>query len=404
MNKLKFPIYLDNHSTTPVDPKVLNAMLPYYKEKFGNASSKNHSFGWETESAIENARKIIAGFISATPEEIVFTSGTTESINFAIKGIVESNLNKLNLNKSNQKINHLITTKIEHSATLDVAHYLEKFGLNVIYLSVDKNGFINLDELKNSITNETLLVSIVWANNEIGVIQDIDEIANICSEKNVLLHCDAAQTIGKVKIDLQKTKIDLMSFSAHKIYGPKGIGALFIRKINPKIGYPSLREKITPLILGGGQERGLRSGTQNVPAIVGFGKAIEIMKNKFEEENQKLKFLRDKLLNGLLANINNTFVNGDLNKRLPNNLNICFEGISADNLIMNTREIAVSTSSACASESNRPSYVLKAIGLSDNQAKASIRFGIGRFNTEEEIDYVINKYVEKVKYLRKIKV
>lgn len=397
MNNLKFPIYLDNHSTTPIDPEVLNAMLPYFTEKFGNASSKSHSFGWEAESAIENARKIIADFINASPEEIIFTSGTTESINFAIKGIVGSNLYKLDLNKSNHQINHLITTKIEHSATLDVAHYLEKFGLNVIYLSVDKNGFINLDELKNSITNETFLVSIIWANNEIGVIQDIDEIANICEEKNVLLHCDAAQAIGKVKIDLQKTKIDLMSFSAHKIYGPKGIGALFIRNKNPKI-------KITPLILGGGHEKGFRSGTQNVSAIVGFGKAIEIMKNNFEEENQKLKFLRDKLLDVLLSNINNAFVNGDLNKRLSNNLNICFDGISADNLIMNTREIAVSTSSACASENNKPSYVLKAIGLSDQQAKASIRFGIGRFNTEEEIDYVIKKYVEKIKYLRNIEV
>lgn len=396
MNNLKFPIYLDNHSTTPIDPEVLNAMLPYFTEKFGNASSKSHSFGWEAESAIENARKIIADFINASPEEIIFTSGTTESINFAIKGILESNLNKLNLNKSNHQINHLITTKIEHSATLDVAHYLEKFGLNVIYLSVDKNGFINLDKLKNSITNETLLVSIIWANNEVGVIQDIDEIANICEEKNVLLHCDAAQAIGKVKIDLQKTKIDLMSFSAHKIYGPKGIGALFIRNKNPKI-------KITPLILGGGHEKGFRSGTQNVSAIVGFGKAIEIIQNNFEAENQKLKFLRDKLLDGFLSNIDNAFVNGDLNKRLSNNLNICFEGLSADNLIMNTREIAVSTSSACAF-SNQTSYVLKAIGLSDQQAKSSIRFGIGRFNTEEEIDYVIKKYVEKIKYLRNIEV
>ncbi|GAB6282004.1 MAG: IscS subfamily cysteine desulfurase [Ignavibacterium sp.] len=396
MSKLKFPIYLDNHSTTPVDPEVLNAMLPYFNEKFGNPSSKSHSYGWEAELAVENSRKIIAEFINVTPEEIFFTSGTTESINFVIKGIVESNLNKLNLNKSNYKINHLITTKIEHSATLDVAHYLEKFGLNVIYLSVDKSGFVNLDELKNSITNETLLVSIIWANNEIGVIQNIEEITKICNDKNVLLHCDAAQAIGKIKIDLQKTKIDLMSFSAHKIYGPKGIGALFIRNKNPKI-------KITPLIQGGGHERGFRSGTQNVPAIVGFGKAIEIIQNNFEVENQKIKFLRDKLLNGLLC-LENIFVNGDLNKRLSNNLNICFEGISSDNLIMNTREIAVSTSSACASESNKPSYVLNAIGLSDKQAKASIRFGIGRFNTEEEIEYVIKKYVEKIKYLRNIEV
>lgn len=404
MNKLKFPIYLDNHSTTPVDPEVLNAMLPYFTENFGNASSKSHSFGWEAESAIENSRKIIADFIGASPEEIIFTSGTTESINFAIKGIVESHLNKFNINKSNHKKNHLISTNIEHSAVLDVFRYLEKFGLNILYLPVDKNGIINLDELKNSITNETFLVSIIWANNEIGVIQDIDEIAKICNEKNVLLHCDTAQAIGKIKIDLQKTKIDLMSFSAHKIYGPKGIGALYIRNKNPKIGYPSLREKITPLILGGGQERGLRSGTQNVPAIVGFGKAIEIMKNNFDEENSRLKFLRDKLLNGLLLELDNIFVNGDLNKRLPNNLNICFKGISADTLILNTREIAVSTSSACSSGSIQPSYVLKAIGLTDQQAKSSVRIGIGRFNTEEEIDYVIKKYVEKVKYLRKIKV
>jgi cysteine desulfurase len=383
---IRFPIYLDNHATTPIDPRVLDAMLPYFTEKFGNSASRQHQFGWEAEAGVELARKQIAELINANPKEIIFTSGATESINLALKGIALA---------YSEKGKHIITTQIEHKAVLDTCKRLEKWGFKVDYVQVDKYGLVDPDEIKKRITKETILVSVMFANNEIGTIEPIEEIGKICAEMNVLFHTDAAQALGKIPIDVQEMNIDLMSMSAHKLYGPKGVGALFIKKKMPKI-------KIVPIIDGGGHENGLRSGTLNVPGIVGFGKACEIAKNEMKEESKRLRKLRDILQNEIMSKLDDVYLNGHPEKRLPNNLNLSFDGVESEAIMMGMKEIAVSSGSACSSASVEKSHVLKAIGLNDDLIAGAIRFGLGRFNTEEEIDYAINRVVEVVNNLRNI--
>jgi len=383
---MKFPIYMDYQSTTPVDKRVLEAMLPYFSEIYGNAASKNHSFGWVAEKAVEDSRKTIARIINATAKEIVFTSGATESDNTALKGTAEA---------YKSKGDHIITCATEHKAVLDSAKRLERQGKKVTYLPVDKYGIVDPDDVKKAITDKTILVSIMMANNEIGTIHPIKEIGKITREAGVLFHCDATQGVGKLPIDVEEMNIDLLSMSAHKIYGPKGIGALYVRKKNPRV-------RIAPIIDGGGHERGMRSGTLNVPGIVGFAKACEICKEVMEEENKKLQSLRDRLYQGFQNNIDEIYLNGHLTKRLPNNLNISFAYVEGESLMMGISNVAVSSGSACTSASLQPSYVLKALGVKDELAHTSIRFGLGRFNTEEEVDYVIESVTKAVKRLRKM--
>ncbi len=379
---MKFPIYLDNHASTPLDTEVFEAMRPYFLEKFGNASSKNHSFGWEADSAIKKSREIISDFINAEPSEIYFTSGATESINLAHFGLAEANF---------RKGNHIISSITEHSASYDSLNLLRKKGFDVTFLPVNNEGIISPDAVRKAVTEKTVFVSIMTANNEIGTINNITAIGEICREKNIIFHTDATQAIGKVEFNVLKNNIDLASFSAHKIYGPKGAGAIFIKD----------KIKVTPQIFGGGQEKGLRSGTLNVTGIVGLGKAVEILKSAFEEENNRIRNLRDKLYYLIKSELNEVILNGSSNHRLPGNLNICFPGIRAENLIMNMREIAISTGAACASESLKPSRILKALGLSDELALSAIRIGIGKFNNEEQIEYTADKLIKTVKKLKK---
>jgi cysteine desulfurase len=384
------PLYMDNHATTPLDPRVLDAMMPYFTGKFGNAASRNHAFGWEAEEAVENARTQIAKLINCTPKEIIFTSGATESNNLAIKGIAEM---------YREKGNHIITQVTEHKAVLDTGKKLEKMGYKVTYLPVQADGLIDLEDLKRAIVKEgpdkTILVTIMYANNEIGVIQPIREIGKICHEAGVLFHTDAVQAVGKVPVDVQADNIDVLSLSAHKIYGPKGVGALYVRRRNPRV-------QITEQINGGGHERGMRSGTLNVPGIVGLGKACEIAGAEMESEAKRLSELRDYLRNRLESSLDYVQVNGNMDHHLPGNLNMSFVYVEGESLLMGINDIAVSSGSACTSATLEPSYVLKALGLGDEIAHSSIRFGLGRFNTKAEVDYVADKIIDVVQKLREL--
>ncbi|QQS38032.1 MAG: cysteine desulfurase [Ignavibacteriales bacterium] len=381
---IKFPIYLDNQATTPVDPEVFETMKPYYMDKFGNASSKSHSFGWEADSAVENSRKKIASLFNADPKQVVFTSGATESINLVHQGVASTYRNKGK---------HIITCATEHTAVLQSLEYLEKHGFEIQVLRSEGNGKVNPELIKKNIREDTILVSVMTVNNEIGTINDIEKISEICTERNVIFHTDATQAIGKLKFSEMKNLPDLISFTAHKIYGPKGIGALVFGNAHKRI-------RLKPLVYGGGQEMNIRPGTLNVPAIAGFGKAVELAINNFDEENKRIKNLQQKLFNGLKKNISNIELNGDINDRIPNNLNIIFNDVKANDILLSIREIAVSTGSACASGEAKKSHVLSALGLSSDKISSSVRFGIGRFNTEEEIDFVIEKLTETINRLK----
>ncbi|HEY4838452.1 MAG TPA: IscS subfamily cysteine desulfurase [Candidatus Acidoferrales bacterium] len=383
---IKTPIYMDYHATTPVDPRVLEAMLPYFNERFGNSASRNHAFGWTAEEAVENARAQIARLINATPKEIIFTSGATESNNLALKGAAEM---------YREKGNHIITQVTEHKAVLDTCKRLEKYGYEVTYLPVGKDGRVNPEDVRKAITPKTIIISIMYANNEIGVVQPIAEIGKIAKEKGVLLHSDGVQAIGKIPLDVQADNIDMLSMTAHKIYGPKGVGALYVRRRNPRV-------QLSSILDGGGHERGMRSGTLNVPGIVGFGKACEICMNEMATESARMIALRDRLRKGLEAKLDEIYINGTMEHHLPNNLNMSFAFVEGESLLMGINDIAVSSGSACTSATLEPSYVLKALGVGEDLAHTSIRFGLGRFNTEEEVDYVVNRMYEVVSRLREL--
>ncbi len=382
---IKLPIYMDYHATTPVDPRVIETMLPYFNEKFGNAASRSHSYGWTAEEAVSVAREKVAALIGAkNPKEIVFTSGATESDNLAIKGVAEF---------YKEKGNHIVTTKIEHKAVLDTCKRLEKEGYEVTYLAVDKLGMVDPDDVKKAITDKTILVSVMLANNEVGTVQPIAEIGKITREKGVLLHSDAVQGIGKVPFDVESFNVDLASITAHKMYGPKGTGALYVRRSKPRV-------RITAQMDGGGHEFGSRSGTLNVPGIVGLGAAAEIMKNEGAAESKRIGALRDRLLAKLEAKLDAIQVNGHREKRLPMNLNVSFSFVEGEALLMAIKDVACSSGSACTSASLEPSYVLHAMGIGDDLAHSSIRFGLGRWTTEEEVDYVADLVTSKVQKLR----
>lgn len=380
------PIYLDNNATTPMDPRVLEAMLPYFVEKFGNAASRNHSFGWVAEEAVDYAREQIAKLIGADPKEIILTSGATEADNLALKGVFEMYATKGN---------HIITATTEHKAVLDTCKHIEKMGGQVTYLEVQPDGLIDLKQLEAAITDKTILISIMYGNNEIGVVQPVKEISAIARKHGVLFFTDATQAVGKIPVDVQADGIDLMAFSAHKMYGPKGVGALYVRRKNPRV-------KVTAQMDGGGHERGMRSGTMNVPGIVGFGKACEIAMNEMEAEGKRLSILRDKLENALME-LEEAYVNGNIQHRLPHVCNISFKYVEGEGLMMGfNKNIAVSSGSACTSASLEPSYVLKALGLGDDLAHSSLRFGLGRYTTEAEIDFTIDAIKTTVLKLREM--
>lgn len=383
---LKFPIYMDSHATTPVDPRVLDAMLPYFSEKFGNAASRNHAYGWQAEEAVELGRKQVAALIGASAKEIVFTSGATESDNLAVKGVAHMYCDKGD---------HIVTVQTEHKAIIDTCKRLEKEGFRVTYLPVGRDGLLDLDQLADSLTPKTILISVMMANNEVGVVQPIAEIGTIARARRILFHTDAVQAAGKLPIDVNALHVDLVSLSAHKMYGPKGIGALYVRRKDPRV-------LLVPVIDGGGHERGMRSGTLNVTGIVGFGKAAEIAKHEMAAEAARLRALRDRLNEGLHKELDGIHVNGSMDHRLPNNLNVSFAYVEGESLLMGINDVAVSSGSACTSASLEPSYVLKALGTGDDLAHSSIRFGLGRFNTEEEVDYVIDKVTSVVKRLREM--
>ena len=383
---LQFPIYLDHNATTPCDPRVVDAMLPYFTNSFGNAASRNHSFGWKAEEAVDYAREQVAKLIGADPKEIIFTSGATEADNLAIKGVFEMYASKGN---------HIITCNIEHKAVLDTCKHIEKEGGEVTYLKVKENGLVDLAELEAAIKPTTILIALMYANNEIGTIMPMKEISAIAKKHNVLVFSDATQAVGKIPVDVNKDGIDLMAFSAHKMYGPKGIGALYVRRKNPRV-------KVTAQIDGGGYERGMRSGTLNVPGIVGFGKACEICINEMEAETKRVSALRDKLQNELLK-LEESYLNGDKEHKLPHVTNISFKYVEGEGLMMGfNKNIAVSSGSACTSASLEPSYVLKALGLGDDLAHSSLRFGLGRFTTEDQIDYTIEQVSNTVNKLREM--
>jgi cysteine desulfurase len=383
---LKLPVYLDNNATTPCDPRVVEAMVPYFYENFGNAASRNHPFGWAAEEAVDYAREQVAKLVGADPKEIIFTSGATEADNLAIKGVFEMYASKGN---------HIITATTEHKAVLDTCKHIEKLGGEVTYLQVKADGLINLNELEAAIKPTTILVSIMYGNNEIGVVQPIREISAIAKKHGVLFFSDAVQAVGKIPVDVQKDGIDLMAFTAHKMYGPKGIGALYVRRKNPRV-------KVTAQLDGGGHERGMRSGTLNVPGIVGFGKAAELARLEMEQDAKRLSGLRDKLESELLK-IEESYVNGNREHRLPHVTNISFKHVEGEGLLMGfNKNIALSSGSACTSASLEPSYVLKALGLGDDLAHSSLRFGLGRFTTEDQIDYTIEQVRNTVLKLREM--
>ncbi|WP_205626661.1 IscS subfamily cysteine desulfurase [Thauera humireducens] len=381
---MKFPIYLDYSATTPVDPRVAAKMIPWLTEHFGNPASRSHAYGWEAEQAVEEAREQVAALVNADPKEIIWTSGATESNNLAIKGAAHF---------YQGKGKHVITVKTEHKAVLDTVRELEREGFEATYLDVQENGLIDLEVLKAAIRPDTILVSVMFVNNEVGVVQPIAQIGELCREKGIIFHVDAAQATGKVEIDLDKLKVDLMSFSAHKTYGPKGVGALYVRR-KPRV-------RLEAQMHGGGHERGLRSGTLATHQIVGMGEAFRLAREDMAEENARVRRLRDKLLNGL-TDIEATYVNGDLEQRVPHNLNISFAYVEGESLIMAIKDIAVSSGSACTSASLEPSYVLRALGRNDELAHSSIRFSIGRFTTEEEIDFTIDLLHKKIGKLREL--
>jgi len=383
---LKFPIYLDHNATTPCDPRVVEAMIPYFTNSFGNAASRNHPFGWQAEEAVDYAREQVAKLIGADPKEIIFTSGATEADNLAIKGVFEMYASKGN---------HIITCNIEHKAVLDTCKHIEKEGGEVTYLKVNPEGLIDMKELEAAIKPTTILIAIMYANNEIGTVMPMKEISALAKKKGILVFSDATQAVGKIPVDVNKDGIDLMAFTAHKMYGPKGVGALYVRRKNPRV-------KVTAQMDGGGHERGMRSGTLNVPGIVGFGKACEICMNEMEEETKKISALRDKLETELMK-IEEAYINGSKQHRLPHVTNISFKYVEGEGLLMGfNKDIAVSSGSACTSASLEPSYVLKALGLGDDLAHSSLRFGLGRFTTEDQIDYTIEAVTKTVNKLREM--
>ncbi|HBK79605.1 MAG TPA: IscS subfamily cysteine desulfurase [Nitrospinae bacterium] len=381
---VKFPIYMDYQATTPMDPRILEEMLPYFAETFGNAASRNHSYGWEAEKAVDDARERLANVIGADPREIVFTSGATESDNMALKGVAE-------MYKTKGK--HIITSMIEHKAIIDSAKRLETWGFDVTYLMPGEDGITTTQMVEDAITEETILVSIMAANNEIGVINPIREIGQLCRSRKILFHTDATQAYGKVPIDVNEDFIDLLSFTAHKIYGPKGVGALYVRRRKPRV-------RLAAIIDGGGHERGMRSGTLNVSGIVGFGKAAQLCQEEMEEECVRLTNMRKKFKATMMESLEEVYLNGDEDKRIPGNINLSFPYVEGESLIMGLKDVAVSSGSACTSASLEPSYVLKAMGRGDELAHSSIRFGFGRFTTQEEIDFVAEKTVEVVNRMR----
>jgi cysteine desulfurase len=376
------PIYMDYSATTPIDPRVVDKMIPYLREQFGNPASRSHSYGWEAERAVEEARENVAALVNADPREIIWTSGATESDNLAIKGAAH-------FYKSRGK--HVVTVKTEHKAVLDTCRELEREGFEVTYLDVKSDGLLDFDAFKAALRPDTILVSVMFVNNEIGVIQDIEAIGEICREKNIVFHVDAAQATGKVAIDLNRLKVDLMSFSAHKSYGPKGIGALYVRR-KPRV-------RIEAQMHGGGHERGMRSGTLATHQIVGMGEAFRIAREEMATENERVRMLRDRLLRGL-SEMDEVYVNGDMERRIPHNLNLSFNFVEGESLIMAIKDVAVSSGSACTSASLEPSYVLRALGRNDELAHSSIRFTVGRFTTEQEVDYVVDLLKSKISKLR----
>ena len=383
---MKFPIYLDYNATAPMDKRVLDEMMPYFTDVFGNAASRNHAYGWQAEQVVSKAREQIASILGANEKEIIFTSGATESDNLAILGVAEFH---------KEKGNHIITAPTEHKAVIDPCRYLEQKGYEVTYLDVDKEGCIDLQQLEDSITDKTILVSLMAANNEIGTLHPLKEIGAITRKKGVIFHCDATQGVGKIPIDVNEMNIDLLSMTAHKIYGPKGVGALYVRRKRPRI-------RLSPIFHGGGHERGLRSGTLNVSGIVGFGKAVEIAQAEMSAESERLIALRERLYTQLSDALDHIAINGHPTKRLPGNLNVSFAYVEGESLLMGISDIAVSSGSACTSASLEPSYVLRALGVGDDLAHSSIRFGLGRFTTTEEIDYTANKVIESVNRLREM--
>ncbi len=383
---LKLPVYMDNNATTRTDPRVVEAMLPYFTEKYGNSASRNHAYGWEAEAAVEEAREQIAALIGASAKEVIFTSGATESNNLALKGAAAM---------YKKKGNHIITQATEHKAVIDPCKRLERDGFHVTTLPVDRYGQVTAEQVRAAMTDKTIMVTIMAANNEIGTLQPIESIGKLCKEKGVLFHTDGVQAIGKTRVDVEAMGIDLMSMTAHKLYGPKGIGALYVRKKDPRV-------RLEPIIDGGGHERGMRSGTLPVPLIVGFGMACEIARKEMAEESKRTLHLRERLRRGIMDQLSESYLNGHPTERLPGNANISFAYVEGEGLMMGIKDVAVSSGSACTSASLEPSYVLRALGVGDELAHSSIRFGIGRFTTEQEVDFVIDLVVREVNRLREM--